>query len=237
MTARRPAGAPGNAHGMIRSTDVVPGVAILQEMTFQAQSAVARREHLLINGSVRVMADGAPFPHGLMLEDIGPALCCMAAHASLIFREKGSASRFGGRALVGIVTITATHLGFWHWMVVRQFKLAPLVQVAFITVIRCAAWIDDGLALASGEHAGFAWTIISGSLAFTRRLNMKAGRPMAGLAAHVDCIGSAGLQPRMRGCWKVPCDVFMTLFTGFRADKCSSWYLWGDDDGALNRFT
>ena len=57
---------------------------LILEVALQAESGIAFREHLLIGGAVRAVADHAPFTSGLVLEHKGTALLGVAFHAGFI---------------------------------------------------------------------------------------------------------------------------------------------------------
>ena len=70
---------------VIGTSDQNPPAPHLLEMAVEAQIVVSHREHLLVDGTMRVMTGGAAFAHGFVLEDKRAALRRMALQAILIF--------------------------------------------------------------------------------------------------------------------------------------------------------
>src|SRR5262245_11371513 len=78
---------------------------LLLEMALQAEIGVARDQHLVIDGAVRIVTGGTAFTHRLMFEDKRSALCGMALAASIVLRQQCGASAANRRAFVRIVAI------------------------------------------------------------------------------------------------------------------------------------
>ncbi len=107
---------------------------------------------------------------------------------------------FDRDSLVRVVTIGAAHFAFQHRMVVRQLECGTHFQVALETGLRIFPRIDDRMRRATA-------------------LDVQTARPVAGLAAHVLCVFSFGHQSRMRRCFEVAHDLFVTGLAFLRADK------------------
>src|SRR5829696_7505134 len=98
-------------------------------MAFETKIRVAGFEHLVIDGSVRIMAGGAAFAHRFVLENKRAALSGVAIAAGVVLGEQGSSPAADSRSLVGVVTIAATDLSIQHRMAVGQLKLPLFVEV------------------------------------------------------------------------------------------------------------
>jgi hypothetical protein len=67
-------------------------VALHLRMAAQAQIIVRLRQHLFVDGAVRLMTRGATFPQGLMLENKTSRLFPMTIRALLIDARHGEAA-------------------------------------------------------------------------------------------------------------------------------------------------
>ncbi len=92
MAARSPdAGAVHRIAGVVASArESMPGLEPVG-MALQAQIRVRRFEHLVVHRTVRVVARGAAFLHGVVLEDERPLLRGVALGAGLGLRVQRSA--------------------------------------------------------------------------------------------------------------------------------------------------
>ena len=87
VTPGRPAGALGQAVGMIRIADEdSAGRRLLLEMTLEAQRCISRDQHALVHGPVRRMACDTSLPHCLVLEYEGTALRGVTLEAGFVTR-------------------------------------------------------------------------------------------------------------------------------------------------------
>ena len=69
MTARRPASAYLHARRVIGTSDQnAPARQLLLKMTLHAQTRIAGREHLRVDGAMGIVAGAATFAHGLMFK-------------------------------------------------------------------------------------------------------------------------------------------------------------------------
>lgn len=129
MTARRPACALLNAHGVICAADAKLAALYLLEMTFQTEIRVACGEHLGVHRAVCAVARGASFMHRLMFEYIRAALSGVAFHAAFVLCFQGGAAAQMRRAFVGRMTFDAGHPPFGHGMVTWKIELAAHLRV------------------------------------------------------------------------------------------------------------
>jgi hypothetical protein len=90
MVARADVNGPG---GLARQ-------ALGLKMTFQAKVGVALDEHLVIDASMRVMAGGATFTNGFVLENERAALRGVALDASVALGGQRCAAAFNGPAFM-----------------------------------------------------------------------------------------------------------------------------------------
>jgi hypothetical protein len=189
----------------IRVVDVpyknVPWDFLLLEMAFYAKRRVAFIQQALVDGAVRGMANDASLTHRLVLIDKRPALLCMTLEAGFVSGQKSKAASselllnicwraLGRDAFVRLMAIRAAHFAFKHRMMMRQRERGAHIQVTLETSVRRLSRIDDRARAASS-------------------LDVQTAGPVARLAAHVLCVFSFCLQPRMSGCPEVAHNLFM----------------------------
>jgi len=207
------------------SNENMSGYFLLLEMAFQTKRRVALVQQALVNGAVRRMADGATLPQCLVLIDKRAALLGVTFEAGFVSAQERKAagfelllnvrlSAFDRDTLVQLVTISAAHFAFRHWMVVRQLKCRANFQVTLETGLRRLSWIYDRTCCAAG-------------------FDMQTAGPVAGLATHVrDLLWSFAalcatltygypfcLQSRVSGGSKVAHNFFVAGPAFLRADK------------------
>lgn len=217
MTARAPARAPGQKRSVILSAnDDDTGARLLLEMAFEAKTLVAGDQHSLVDRTVRLVTSRAAFTQRLMLIDKGPELHCVTLAAGLVFRKQRGPAGLHHRALVGVVTVSATHLALEHGMMVRQAELPALVEVALKTGLRRFARVDDGVTGAA-------------------RLIVKAPRTVAGFAARVLGVVSRRFQSGVCGGLEIARNRLVTLRTSLRADEFRAGDIWRRQDGPIDR--
>ena len=102
---------------------------LLLEMALQAKVGIPLREHLVVHRSVRIMAGGATFARGLMLEDEWAALRDMTLGASVGLAGEIETTSFNRVALVRVMTVAAAHLAIFNRMVVWQLETSFHLQV------------------------------------------------------------------------------------------------------------
>jgi hypothetical protein len=183
------------------SNENVPGYFLLLEMALQAERRVAFIQQPLIDRPMGGMADQAPLTHRLVLIDKRPALLCVTLEAGFVSAQKSKAA--GSELLLNIcldalrrdpfvrfMAIAAAHLALEHRMMMRQLKCCADIQVTLETGVRRLSWIDDRARSAAG-------------------FDVQTPGPVARLAAHVLCIFSFCLQPRVGSCPEVAHDLFV----------------------------
>lgn len=131
MAAGAPAGASREERTVITSTDEdFAGRGLLLEMALQTKVRITLREHLVMDGAMRIVTGGASLAGRFMLEDERTALRDMALGASVGLAGKIEATAFDRMALVGIMTIAAAHFSIFDGMVMRQLETAFHIQMA-----------------------------------------------------------------------------------------------------------
>jgi hypothetical protein len=90
----------------------------------QTEIRIVRNEHLAVYRTVRRMANPAAFAQRFMLEDEWSRLLAMTFRARLIMpHHRKAAGGFENIAAMWIMTVTAIHPAFEHWMMLRQLEL------------------------------------------------------------------------------------------------------------------
>ena len=148
-----------------------------------AKVGVVIDEHLLVDGTVGVVADGAAFVHRFVLKNKGAGLVLVTLRATLILPGHGQASRgFKDVAAMRVVAIRAVHVPFNNGMMLRKVEFALHIEMALKTGVRFFAGIDDEFCfaagadmLAAGAVAGFAATGAGHGRIFDVQARMRAG--------------------------------------------------------------
>ena len=215
MTTGAPTGASSQSTGraMIGTANDNPGGGLLLEMAFETQIGVARDQHLVVDGAVRVMTGRAAFAHRFMFEHKWPALRGVALAAGVMLGQQSRPAATDGRTFVGIVTIAAAHFPIQHRVAVGQLKLAFLVQVTLKTDVGRPFGIENGV-------MGAAALIVNAAGAVTR------------FAADFLGMGALGFEARMSRGLEIAHDLGMTLGATLRADIFGAGNLRRRDDGA-----
>jgi hypothetical protein len=206
VTAGCPASSDSKKRSMVRIADVnMPGGDIWPlclRMATQAKVGVIVDQQLFVYGTVRVMANGATLPHGLVLKDDGPSLGFVTTRATFILPgHRQAARRLEDVTPVRIMTIHAIHEALNHRMMLRQIKFPLHVEMALETrggvfpgidnQVRCAAGPDmftarsvAGLATTLARHGGTfdVQTGVRAGWEFADNIGMAIG---AGLITHV----------------------------------------------------
>src|SRR5690348_13504692 len=117
MAPSRPARAVAQEGAVIDVANVKAGGACARTLSlrvaFEAQVRIALNKHLGVDGTVRVMADGAAFPERGMLENERTRLFPVTLRAILVFPRHGQTAR-GLHDIhpVRIVALHAAHFAF-----------------------------------------------------------------------------------------------------------------------------
>jgi len=187
-------------------------------VAFQAKIIVPLYQHLRVDRSVRLMADGAAFPEGFVLEDKWPRLLAMTLRASFVQpRHHQTAGWFVDVHPVRIVTLHAIHLPFADRMMLRQIDFRVRLQMTLQTSGRIASRIYNESASpaadrdvpAAGSVTGFAPALSGHFRAFE-------------------------VHPRMRTRRKNARDVGVTFKARLVADEGCPFHIWRQDYRSLN---
>ncbi len=152
---------------------------------------------------MNLMAGGASFARGLMLEDKRASLSGMALRASFILRSQGSSAPLHGRSFVRIVAVGTTHFSFQNRMMRREIELASFINMALEACLGRFTRIDD--------------RVMSST-----RFMVNAARSMAGFTTQVDGVFAFGFEKRMRRGLEVLGDVLVALRAVIRSDEMRS---------------
>src|SRR6516162_8825676 len=150
------------------------------------------------------MTDHTPLTHCLVLVHKRAALLCVTFEAGFVSVQESKAAgfecllniclcTFDSNPGVRVMTIGAADFAFQNRVVVRQLELRPHFQVTLETSLRRLPRIDDRVRRAA-------------------TLDVQTARAMARLAAHVLSVLSLRLQSRVRRCFEVAYDLFVTGF-------------------------
>lgn len=220
MTARSPAGAVAEKSGVVDIANKQPGDAsdrlLALGMAFEAKVGVALDEHLGVDGTVRVVADGATFTERRMFEDEGTGLFAMALRAVFVDARHGQATRwFHDVHAVRVVALDAVHFSFNDRVMLRKVEFGTSFLVALKARFGIFARIDNKFFLTT--TAGHGDVFAAGAVAgFT-----------AGLPVHLGIIDA---QAGVRAGGKNAGDIGMTIQAGLVADvSCAFDLQWGND--------
>ncbi|MDB6110497.1 MAG: hypothetical protein JWR69_2247 [Pedosphaera sp.] len=158
----RPTGAVTNQVGMIDLADIEVADATSTwsldlGMAFEAEIGIPLDEHLGVDRTMRVMADGATFAHGLMFENKATGLIPMTSRAVLV--QAGHGQTAGGLHdihPVGIVTLHTVHLPFQDRMMLGQMERGLYFEMTGKTGFRVVAWVHDKPASPTADGDVFA---------------------------------------------------------------------------------
>ena len=188
-------------------------------VAFQAQIGVVLSEHFRIHGTVRRMANDAPFAQRLVFVDKRAGLLAMTFSAGFIQARHGqTAFGFEDVAAVRIVALHAVHFIFDDRMVMGKLELGVLFEVTLKTGGRFTPGIDDKFAAA------------------TARFDVPARGTMAGLAT-----GSTGkfflieMDTGMDAGGKGARNGRVTVGTRFISDEMGAGNFERRHDGACGR--
>lgn len=144
----------GGAHGL--------------RVAFQAKIGAARGQHFVVRCAMRIVAGGAAFADGFVLEHERPALRDMALHARLALGHEGGSAPFDRASLVRIVALAAGDFAIFHRMMMRRIEAGFHIHVAREANLRRLVRVYDRMAgatavivHAAGSVAAFA-THLSG---------------------------------------------------------------------------
>ena len=144
VAGRSPAGTALHVQRMILVADEHASIPLHLRMASQAQVVVCLREHLFVNGTMRLMTRGAAFTQGLVLENKTPRLFAMTIRALLIEARHGEAA-FGFHNVrpVRVVALHTVHLAFAHRMMLRKIELGVHIEVTSEAGLRVAARVHN----------------------------------------------------------------------------------------------
>ena len=196
MTTGGPAGTgAGGAIAVSAATDgEVVAWELLLEVALEAEVGIPLGEHLLIDGTVWVMAGRATFTNGFVLEGEGAGLDSVAIRAGVV--DLG----YRGAALMRVMAIAAAHLASEHRMAVGHRELSLLVEMALEAGFWRFLGVDDGASAAAGFHVLAAWAV-------------------AGFATHVLGVFTFDLEFGVVRSAEVLGDIFMAGGAGIRANE------------------
>ena len=197
------------------SNENVPGHLLLLEMTFQAEGLVSLGQHPLVDRAVWRMADHTTLTHRLVLINKRAALRGVALEAGFISAQERKAAALKHLLNIGpttfdrdtdvrIMAIRTAHFPLQHRVMMRQVELCAYLKVTLETSFRRLTRIDDCVRRAA-------------------TLDVQTARSMTRFAADVLCVFSFRLQTRVRRGPKIPCDIFVTSLTTFRASELRAW--------------
>jgi hypothetical protein len=118
--------------------------ALILRVAFQAKVRVIFRQHLAIDGTVWVMANGAAFAERFVLENKWPRLLAMTTRTTLVQSRHGkAASRFENIEAMWIMALDTIHSAFDDGMALRQIEFCVGLEMALETSGRVFAGIND----------------------------------------------------------------------------------------------
>ena len=166
---------------------------------------------------MRIVAGGAPFPDGLVLEDERSALRDMTLRAGIALTCEIKCTADDRLSFVRIMAIAATHFAMRHRMSMRQVKPPFHLQVALEADLGRAIGIDDRVPRAA---------------AFI----MQAAGPVTGLTPNIIRVYAVRFQTRVCGSSKILRDVRMTFRAGRRTHISRSRNFRRHDDHAIDSY-
>ena len=224
VAASCPAGAVAKKSGMVNVTDVkVSDCTRLSHLgvTLDAEIHVTLQEHLCVDGTVRIVADGATLAQSGMLEYVRPRLLSMTGGAIFVqARNCQSTCGFHDVHAMRVVALDTIHFAFENRVMLRQMEFRARFLMALETGCGVVAGIDDEFFEASA--AGHD--------------NVLAPRAVAGFTAEL--AGHVGLfqtHPRVRTGGKHTGNVRMAIRAGFVPNVSSSLDLQRDNDRSIGR--
>ena len=130
VTTGRPARPLAEERGVVAAAnDNHAGSCLLLEVALQTEVGVALHQHLIVRRAVRIVAGGAAFADGFVLENKGPALSGVALNASIAFGGHRRAAALDALAFVRIVAVAAGDFAVLNGMMMRGGKAGLHVQV------------------------------------------------------------------------------------------------------------
>lgn len=201
VAAGRPTCATGHKGSVIDCAyEQLAGGGLLLVMALKAERLVARDQHLVINGAVRIVAANAAFADRLMGEDERATHGLMAPEAGLIRRLQICRSAPHDRvAAMRLVAVRAGDFSGQNGMRVGQREFSALVQVALEASLGRVVGIDDRVRRPVG-------------------INVCASRAVTRLAADVEVVATLRDQFGMSGPSEGVNLLGMALGAGFGPD-------------------
>ncbi len=187
---------------MIHVADVKLAAGLLDLcVAAHAKIRIALRKHLLVNRTMRGVANDTTFAHRRVFENKRTRLVTMTLCAAFILPRHGqSARRFENVAAMRIMALDTVHMPFDNGMMMRQVEFCVDVEMTLKTGRRVLARVDDKISTTTG-------------------LNVFAARPVTGFAAGlVNHCRVARMNPRVRAAGKFLDDFFVAIRAGLVAD-------------------
>jgi len=182
----------------------------------QAKIRVIAGKHLPVDRAMRIVAGGATFAHGFMLEHHGPRLLTMTFGATLVLpRHRELPRRFHDVAAVRIVALHAIHFAFDDRVMLRETEFSAGFEMALKTGSRVFAGIEDEFPRSD--------------------LHVKAAGAVAGFTAGLPGHRAFKMNSRVRAGGKFLCDGRMAIRATFVADKMRAGNLRCREYGARDR--
>ena len=186
----------------------------------QAKIGIALGEHFAVQGAVRIVAGGAAFAHGGVLENDGACLLTMALGATFVLTGHGQAA--GGLeniAAVRIMALDAIHAAFENRVMAQGLKFGAGLKMALQATDRVFAGVDDEFGAAAGFDVFAAGTVA----------RFAAGVAVLAQSGEMDAgVGTGG---------EVLDDGGVAIQAGFVADFVRARNDRGDIHGAISRGT
>ena len=185
-------------------------------MALEAKVGVALDEHLGVDGTVGIVADGATFAECCVFEDEGPGLFAMALRAVFVDARHGQAARrFHDIHAVRVVALDTAHFSFNDRVMLRKVEF----RASFLVALKARFGVFPGinnkffLTTTAGRGDVLAAGAVTG---FT-----------AGLAGHFGIIDA---QTCVRAGGKNAGDIGMTIQAGLVSDVSGAFDLQRGND-------
>ena len=186
------------------------------EVAPQTEIGVPGDQHFLIHRAVRVMADGAAFEHGIVLEEEGAFLRGMALRARLVLVLEVCPCVDDDMAAMRIMAVTARYVTVEDLMRMREMELAAFVEMALEAGLGRPVGIDDRAGGAAGVDVVRAGTVA----------RLATGVPDRGVTQRQASVGSRG---EMIG------DICVAFHTSLRALESGTRDMRRDEDRTIDR--
>jgi hypothetical protein len=206
-----------DARGVIlRTNDDFAARGLRLEVTPQAKVLIARHEHFLVRGSMRVVAGSATFANRLVFENKWTPLRDVTLHAGFVLRHHRCSTALDCLAFVGVMTIRARDFPIFHWMMMGCLKAGLLIQMTLKTNFGVTSRVYDCVPCSAA-------------------LGVSAPGPVARFTADFLRVRPFRFQPHVRGRGKMFSDILVALLTGFVSHKRRAFDVRRNDERPLNR--